>query len=1566
MTALPTADTAAALAQRVRLQFASRPTFEQVAQRMLEQALKDKYPWLTLDLAKTQLATPDVVGRGWHFQSFMAWVLNYLALGTPLDLSPQGNLDYYLSDSVPHRLWSGNQTLDMKVIEKVLRELSWSVPIGLEEALSRYWSDDLDASPPTEANSPISRWQWLSDTFKNMLHIRGLQQPGLTDPAREALDQVIRWPDRDRRLRDNRQAPVYAYSLETLVTQGTTSTVLIGSDILLTRATTDATVFLLCSPGSAVHAFTSLEAFNQHWRERIASRYVVDTVTCQRYEISGNTFEIQAAMLLEQQLADLKTVQLPARIGLQNLKKLYNDLSDPARALLDAPRLTPKTSAQLEPLLPKWLQQASVVDQTTFQHHSLVLASAKKRHQGQTFLSDIKDIKAFTADALFKRMQQTNDSSPDKVPSNRYQPDDVVLIFTVSAGYPGTAGISEKRKMSLTDLAIRNLVARPSGSLTISHRLGLALPAWLTPEFITRRDGLIEQVDIGTTYPHYLQDKLLGDSPQAQRRRQMFAEQIPAQLALETLKQVLAKENGMTRKGLRLMEAVLQTDPHDQQVDGRTVVMRHLALLRKPQAQADVVTNMFIVEPQDITTGPHVLYRPLHAPTLREFPTRQGLMQAIASAGELQDSVLTWLSDAARPVYANGGFLEPHIVRFFPGDEFEQPEKPAPATLANDDSHDDLLQSLQKGQLMQYLYGCNAQALVTQADRASVSNSESRWAVLLEGGSLLFNTLLFPLLRGPAMTTVWLWNLMASARNDIPALGSEDPVTRELATVDLLVNLALLVSQFPAVHVPVRAALPESIKAQAMRPPVPRAIPGLWPAPALPSLVEGPVALPGAHAEAASRVLDFSFASPRQRLTPEQRTRLLRLQATRPAALPDPVTYGPYKGLYVINNTWHAEVDGVLYRVTPEEDGSATIVDPRDPSKNGPALKSDTQGHWSLDLRLRLLGGAPPKRVAALSRLNTQRSFELTAELNRRIAQDADLQKAVDVAQQVMTRLDEGPYTEAQRAPKRKVFYDLLQEQTDLYVSLVNSAPERAGLGIALAPKFMLGLLENVVNNARKAFLVTQRDYIATNDAHPRFLGEDNVEAALTDHLESYLQFLDTLSDIHERAVHWLKLKDDYLDRLLNLDDAGAAAFERLTKDRPLDERNVTGSRVLLLGTLPLLSVKHPVSDFTDSLLRIVKPLGEHMRSQAELRLYELSPSEQLAVLESLTEHYGKALDGLQGLKVLYADDLNEGYFDRLIKLVDSLYQDASGRLAAELKPEPKPRKRAPKHPKLSAGRPQKKVIKTRHSGVLIGDLKPAGTTLPIEVVEVRSEANDEVIATYSRHDDVWDVVEVRRPTPAPKTRSLKAIKADARKILDELEGRLRHAESYKKHCRHPQEIEEIMNNEADRFRALAAELDRAFSASPTTRTPADQALAKQLSDAMTRLTLKGSALRTELSLQLPPTDSNLRFLFEKNLIQVALLGERVALKGERKDFLQEYAINDHDGFPLWYAHFHYATVDTPKADYSVAHLKTKEQRREHYHSLIAKAQSPYAVVNVHRGQIGKSLAQDKFLPLAP
>lgn len=127
----------------------------------------------------------------------------------------------------------------------------------------------------------------------------------------------------------------------------------------------------------------------------------------------------------------------------------------------------------------------------------------------------------------------------------------------------------------------------------------------------------------------------------------------------------------------------------------------------------------------------------------------------------------------------------------------------------------------------------------------------------------------------------------------------------------------------------------------------------------------------------------------------------------------------------------------------------------------------------------------------------------------------------------------------------------------------------------------------------------------------------------------------------------------------------------------------------------------------------------------------------------------------------------------------------------------------------------------------------------------------------------------------------------------------------------------------------------------------------------------EGQELRLQLSLELPPTHGNLQHLLDKKRVQLAKLGKRFQLKGERKDFIQEYAVNDRRGAPLWYAHFHYPAADTPKQDYAIAHLKTRAQRTLSYYSQLAEAQNGQAIVNVHRGQIGKSLAQEWFLPLS-
>lgn len=1568
MTSPSPAVITSAQAQIVSAQFASRPTFEQVAQTMLEQAIHEKYPSLNIDLSKTQLVTQQQGSKPWTVQPFMRRVLDYLALGLPLELSDTAKRRCFLSDQMPHHLRPANGELDMKVIETLVSELPWTVPIGLEDALTRYWDADTAAGIDisTQTGTHTSRWHWLSTVLRNSLHACGLGQAELSDQAREAVDQVVRWPDHAQRSYYHKDAAVAAYSLEGMVTYGSISKTLASSEILLVHTTAGITVYLLCGAGSGIQHFASLEAFNSHWGERIASQYLVDSIICNRNEIAEDIFDTQAALILNQQLAEARTVALPSQVGLQNLNNLYLELSDPARYLLEAPLPTPKPSERLRPLLPAWVKKASVINQMKFQQYSLALASAKKRHKGRTFLSDIQNIKVFAADALFRHMEQTNNASPLKTQSSQYQPDDIELTFIVATGAPGTAGTIEKTTMSLTELAIKNLVAMPSGRVTLSHRLGLMLPAWLTPELVTRKNGLIEQVDIGATYPRYLEDKFFGDASQTQQRLKMFADELQAQLPLEALKRMLNNENGVTSQGQRLVEAVLKPDAADRQVAGLPVVMRPLAFLRKSGAKPDRVMNMFIIEPQDVKTGPHLLYRPFYEPLLLEFPTRQALLQAIVVSGDLQDSILTWLSAQARAIYANGGLLEPHYVRFGLGDEFGPIDTPRPATLAVDESADEWLDFLQHGKLTQSLYGSNARAWVDQADRASNSNSESRWAVFLEGGSLLFNALVAPFLRGPAMAALWLVNLITTASQDIPALNSSDPVKRELATVDFLLNLGMLAIQPPSGTAPAHAPVSETVKTQTMSSAAPLFVPEQWPAPKPPNILQGPVRLPE-YPTASADPLDFSFASAKHRLTPGQHVRLLRLQVPRPAALPEPVRNGTYKGLYVIGNKWHALIEDRLYRVNLELDDRVKVVDPHEPAANGPVLQSDSQGNWSVDLRLRLRGGMPPKRVAEQRRANTLRKEELTRELNELTARQAELRKRKEIAGEVVKRLQEGTYTEAQRRPKRQVFLKLIEEETDGYLKLLNSKAERAGLGIALPPTWDLLTMENIVNNARAAYLLTGWDLDALALEHLQFSAGPALEKAVTDDTLGYVTYLKQMNEINSRAIYWLDLKEHYLEALLDRDAAGAQVFDRLTRDRPLPERNALSHKSLKLVLLEAQAFSNRDSGLFENLESIIAPLMEQVRSHSNLRVYDLSPSEHLEVLTSLTQQYGKALEALEGMKALNADEINEPAFNELIKLANDFYQETSRKLAAEIKPEPQRRKRPPKRIRTGAAGQQKKLIRTRNNGVLIGDLKPAGSSLPIEVVELRNEYDERLLATYSSHEDAWDVVKDARPTPIPGTRPVGMVRGDARKLLGQLEDYLRKAERYKTQCRFPQEIEEIIHNEASRFAKLAAELDRAIGASNAPRTSADETLAKQMSDAIAKLTAKGSALRTELSLNLPPTHGNLQYLLDNRKVRPGIIGSRIAMTGELQDFIQEYGIYEHgNNTPIWYAHFHYKTLNMPKADYSIAHLKTAAQRRESYYSLLAKAESSYAVVDVHRGAIGKTLATQWFLPLAP
>ncbi|WP_241678219.1 hypothetical protein [Pseudomonas kitaguniensis] len=69
----------------------------------------------------------------------------------------------------------------------------------------------------------------------------------------------------------------------------------------------------------------------------------------------------------------------------------------------------------------------------------------------------------------------------------------------------------------------------------------------------------------------------------------------------------------------------------------------------------------------------------------------------------------------------------------------------------------------------------------------------------------------------------------------------------------------------------------------------------------------------------------------------------------------------------------------------------------------------------------------------------------------------------------------------------------------------------------------------------------------------------------------------------------------------------------------------------------------------------------------------------------------------------------------------------------------------------------------------------------------------------------------------------------------------------------------------------------------------------------------------------------------------------------------------------LWYAHFHYPSVETPAARYTFGHLKLPAQRYFTRKQLIEKAAADNrAVVNLDKATITEPLGQALFLGLEP
>lgn len=1547
------------LTHTVSAAFATRPSLTTVVTRMLTERIGERYPTLVFDLSRVRLAIPHANG-GWQFKPLLDVALDHLANGTPLDFTDQYSLPYFLSERLPHHLnppGVDTPRLDMAVIQNLIAELPLLLHIGFQDALASYWDQTLD--------NGATRWIGVSDALKNTCRIAGIRQPGLDDRQREMIDRIVRCPDREQRLRlypaDTRQACF----ITTHLVKGADAYSLLSAQILLTSRVSEREPVLLCHPNGRVESFTSLNAFEQTWITRLTERYPVDSVRWERCEADGNLFDTQATLLLNQQLENLAAVQLPATVGVDELHQLYSNLCDPTSLLADGTCAGPNVAAPQQVQLPDWLTGATAADRLAWGTYALELASAKQRAGGQTFLSDIPDIRTFAADALQAQMLK------DHPLAAAYQADALQLIFSVAAGYPGGAGFVEKVTMSLTDLALKNLSGKPSGTLKVRAADGQPLPAWLTPDYVT---GLVRQVDIGKSYPQTLKEQLQGESGSAHQRSLWFAEQLSIQLPLQALEHQLRHEHGFSRQGYRYVDALMKDTETQRQVDGQTIVIRPLAFLRKPGAHADVACAMFIIEPQDTRVGPHVLYRPLYKDSLLEFATRDALLHAIAQPGTLQDSVLPWLTDGARAIYANGGFLQPHYVRIGQGSEFDPPDIPKPATLATDPVGDELLPSLTNDELMRVLFRSTTQALIDQADRDAVSNSESRWATLMEGAGLLFNTLLMPLLRGPAMMAGWMLAVIASAQQDIPVLNSENPTTRELALVDLLLNIGLLLMQFTPPQ-PTPAARPS-------RPlPEPALALADWHTPtdtrpaSLPvehtASTLSPPPLGGKHS-----ALDFSFANARLHLGAQQRQALARFKVRARQPLPSPVLNGPRRGLYIIERKWHALIGADLFQVMLEPDGGVVVVDPNAIDQQGPYLQTDGLGRWSLDLKLRLRGGQPKKRIAQALEKKNKRIQELLTQYDAFVASQEQVQRRLDLTLTILERMNADPrYTAQERATQHEKYVAELEKQTVDYRQAIAAVKEKGLLEGGLSEnRKIAALLENIINNVRKSLVMADRERTALNAQYSEFTTrnwlQQYIEGDTAEVVARYLAFMKKTAAINEKMLNCYTERDQRLAELGSVPGPGTEAFTRLTRDRT-NELTPLRVKSYHLTILRVLSQKPTGNSQFSELTNVLEPLKLLSRAHVELQEPGFSNAERLEVLDNLVDHYGKSEDALQGIKAVSPDDLELEPFNRIIELIQEMRLDAEQKLAVAIKTSLDTTTPAPQAKPSAGGSSKRKVIKTRDKGYLIGEQQPAVAGSTQNFVDIHDAFDNRVVGTFLEHEpDVWvEVVEQPAPTPPPKKsiRALPSLKGEARTLIATVNEHTLRAEAFAKVATYPVEIEEILRPHVVKLRQLASELANTLAALPQGDVlERDRELPATLHTAAQTLEDKGKQLRIQTSLARPPTGADVQYLISQGKAQVARLGERLALQGERKDFIQEYAINNEKGFPLWYAHFHYSALETPKADYTVAHLKTKAQRKQSYYSQLSNTTNVKDIIRIHYGKIGKELADRKFLPLAP
>lgn len=1514
-------------------QLVTGPSLREVASKTLRPALKTLYPDLDLDPQLAMVVRPtwvidgDRVVPGRHLIESLTDTLVRMGLSGTAVAYLEG--EHYLTLQ-PDRPSAIQLPVKISAIGKLLNELAPLLFVAYKEHQVNYWDDFTYPGQP--------RWQQMSQALHNLWKVDA--NTDWDADQRAMVEAVYKHPDKNQRLpTDKYQTRACLIDLDrgdgddrSHVTLLDTA-VLIGTDGKRTLIMTHSVI-------QGFESFDSLEKLGEALPSRYWKGAAGAGLKWRLVEPQGHFFDYQACTLIALEAEALGAINF---FQGSNASEFYPHTGTVGNPREPTPRLKPHID-RLRPMLPAWLDSAAPADQTRYSRHLLDLTMVQHTNKGKSFQSEVISLHAFARDALKQQLLK------DHPLAGEVKIDDIEISITslVVWGTFVLPGNTQTQTLSLLELALQNLAGQPIGNKTARYKDGSVLPEWMTVSYL---EQLVSSVDIGKTYPAHLQNLLVDDSEQATALQGLYTSQLPIELPLLALQHKIQGKAGITEQGYRYVVAALAKTDDERHVDREEIVIRPLAFMgHRSRSQTDTVNNMFVIGPREVDKGPCMLYRPLFEMALMQFSSHANLLYEIQHSRHLRESVLAWLPDDVRFNYSQFVFtaslpsvwtIPQLLVNPFTALDMSGPVTLATATVAYD--------------VLATLHDSNVQAVITQADRQSVSNAEARWATLKQGGWMVFNAAL-PFLGRSVGTAAWIWQIMDDLQEISDVANEQSGKIAWTALTDILLALGMVLAHRAAVgDQPISESIPQEQ-------PTPTVTPDI--------VVSKPVQLPDISSTALpithEKVVNPFTALKR---SPVALAALLdSFQIGKPRGIGDAASEGTHQHLYQRQKQWFAAVGPRWFEVTINEHAEVQIIDSRQqPLRKGPTLARTAGGQWVIDLRLRLRGGGLDSALEGVQDLNKLDATQLIAEIS---AFDATMD-----AKTIQRDADHDAFNAAlpqTRAQAREQYLATLDSQYKAYGTSIEQIK-------ALNSKQPVPNYHAVMIQRLEMQLFLGQEWLDLHSTELQgSLGTMTAmladEAAFT--AQTFVQTFEKITDQTQAIIEKMELAQARFDELMSLGKKAVEVVQTYRKALPKYDLNDLKLLQISLGQEICIKTTETATGANayQTLANLIEDAALSIQSTLNLTADDSLDNlrARADVLSNVAERFSAIDQRFGDLLIDYPEQINTERLEHVRSRVAAFKAHTDGKLGELLRyrdllePEPGPSRPRPK----SASSSTRRIIKTKSRGTLVGERKMSLEGQDTDLVEVRTTLTG-VIATFKEESPgAWIEQRQAKPTQPKTSPTLNNGIREGQALLDGLAAFHRRIEAQlKRGPRIPVEIEEQYHRHAAALREANAAIDEALTAGNLTadlKKPTE-VLGHKLDEAANSLEAKGTSTRIRMVKQQLPTAAGVQWLKDQGEVTIAQTVTRRQLKGQDRDFLDEYAIRDaHSNKVLCYAHFHYSSSQAPVTPFPVGHMKTVAQR------LMGGAYEPrvlsnQALINIHRSGISDKAAQALFLtPATP